>query len=181
MFDKKLIAILAVLLLPYCATSSPSEDEQKAARANADASKDMTAASTAQLAVEVEITASSVTPVGATIVQAPPKTNSAIADLRVQAVGADRWEYTMADPRLAEIDDANEQRAVVLPTARWYVYAPLSVSVTAISVQPVSEAKREVSRGGTIDVRGLAAEACRKTQSELPTCREIVAKYGRVQ
>ena len=189
MFAKNLTAIMAMLLLASCATNGPSEEERVAAQANAKASRNAVASapnatttSIAQLAVEVEITAEGIKPIGATIVQAPPKTNSAIADLRVQAVGAERWEYTMADPRLAEVDDPKEQGGRVLPSARWYVYAPLSVAVTAVSVQPVAQqTERAVSRGGTIDVRELAAEACTRTKSELPACREIVAKYGQAQ
>lgn len=188
MFAKKLTAIMATLLLASCATNGPSEEERVAAQANAKASRNAVASapnatttSIAQLAVEVEITAAGITPIGATIVQAPPKTNSAIADLRVQAVGADRWEYTMPDPRFAEVDDPKEHGERVLPSARWYVYAPLSVTVTAISVQPLAQTERAVSRGGTIDVRALAAEACTRTKSELLACREIVAKYGQAQ
>ena len=180
MFAKKMTAILAMLLVAACATSAPSEEEREAARANAQADRSAVAstATTALLAVEVEITAGGVTPIGATIVQAPPKTNSAIADLRVEPVGAERAAYTMPDPRLAEVDDPNEQGERILPSARWFVYAPLSASVSAISVQPIAATERKVSRGGTIDVRALAVDACRRNESQLPACREILAKYA---
>jgi hypothetical protein len=187
MFEKKLIALLASLLLPYCATttSTPSEEQTPAERANATASSIAVAAPSGKpplriplLAIEVEITADGVKPIGARIVFAPPKTNSAFADLRVQVGGVDGWTYTMTDPRLVEVNDPNERRTIVLESARAFVFVPLLAAATALSVEPLAgmDMDKDVSRGGKFDVRALAVEVCSRTQSELPVCREILAR-----
>jgi len=187
MFEKKLIALLASLLLPYCATttSAPSEEQTPAELANATASSIAVAVPSGKpplriplLAIEVEITADGVKPISAKIVQAPPIANSAFADLRVQVGGVDGWAYTMPDPRLVNAHDPNERRTIVLESARAFVYVPLLAAATALSLEPLAGAERDrdVSRGGNFDVRALAAEVCSRTQSELPVCREILAR-----
>lgn len=182
MFEKKLIAILAALLLSYCATTStPPKEQTPEESANATLSTSAVAVPSGKpplamplLAIEVELTADGIRPVSARIVNAPPKTNSAFADLNVQPAGVDRGGYTMADPRLADVADADGRRPIVLESVRWFVYVPLLAAVTAISVQPLADTDPSVSRGGRFDVREFAREACRRTRSELPVCRQIL-------
>lgn len=185
MFEKKLIALLAALLLPFCATttSTPPEEQTPAERANATASSIAVAVPSGkppiaipQLAIEVEVTADGIRPVGARIVFAPPKTNSAFADLRVQPAGVDGGGYTIADPRLADSADPEGRRPIMLESVRTFVYVPLLAALTAISVQPHDDTDPTVSRGGRFDVRALAQEACTRIPFDLPVCREILTR-----
>jgi hypothetical protein len=187
MFEKRLIAILAALLLPYCATTpiAPTEEERLAAEANATASTSAVAVPAGQtpiriplLAIEVEFTAEGVKPLGAKIVHAAPRANSAFGDLRVQAGGVDGWGYTMADPRLVKGGGPDDARAIVLESARTHVYVPLLVAVTELSIQPATTDDPDVSRGGRFDVLALAAAACAQMRMELPVCRQIAERSG---
>ena len=189
-----LIAVLAALLLSGCATTnapfdaigSVSPEDARLEKVNATVDTSAVAASADApgltiplLAIEVEVTADSVTPVSATIINAPPKPNSAIGDLRVQAIGTD-WSYTMPDPRLVETSDPAEPGTAELESARGHVYVPLLVAVTGISIQPSAELMVEkVSRGGTFDIGTLAAQACMRAQSQLPVCQQIIEKFTR--
>jgi hypothetical protein len=174
---------VALLLMCFvaagCATSGGVESEatRKAAESNAESHWKPAADDDLQLAVEVEIRADGLTPMGATVVRAPRKTNSAIADLSVRATGASgpTGEYAMADPRLAEVDRSGEQ---ILQSARSFVFAPLTPDLTTIEVRPLTGAKRAVSRGGTIDARPLLWAACEK-EREIPTCIQVLRTQPR--
>jgi hypothetical protein len=188
MFDRKPIAILIVLLLPHCTTVSQrsrSADQRDPESVNATADTSAVAVETGQpprtipmLAIEVEVTADGIRPIGATIVQAPRIANSAVADLRVQAGGVLDWIYTMPDPRFVEGTDGDERRDQLLESARGYVYAPLLAAVTTLSIQPLAGGRDDgpITPRGSIDVRPLAEELCRRTQSKLPVCREILSR-----
>ena len=184
MLKKKMIAILAALLLPSCATTSmQSLSDHPADRVNATADTSAVAVSSGEkplmmplLAIEVEITADGVKPLGASIVLAPRKANSAIEDLRVQAGGVDGWSYTMPDPRLATSSDPGQPEEIVLESVRTFVYVPLLAAVKTLSIESLAPPDRVVSRGGKFDVRALAREVCTRTRSPLPVCREILGE-----
>ena len=135
-------------------------------------------ATTAQLAVEVQVTAGGVTPLGATIVLGPPKANSALTDLSVRALAGDRVlaEYVMADPRLAEVDDTG---TVVLEAAQTFVYAPLSPDLTVLEITAV-EGRVGVSTGGTTDLKPLIWQACNE-QPDIKACQEILRKQAQIR
>jgi len=171
--DKITMALLLMISVTACATNG-SEDEEvrKTAEANAKSEWKPSTEGELQLAVEVEVRADGVTPLGASVVRASGKTNSAIQDLRVVANGASRQlgQYVMPDPRFAKVDREGEQ---ILPSARTFVFAPLSADLTTITVQPVPGGKENVSRGGNIDARPLLREACEK-ERELSVCQQIL-------
>jgi hypothetical protein len=159
---------LLVVGLVACATGRSEADEQVAKLNESTGSRADRAAAAAQLALEVEVTETGVTPVGAAIVRAPRPTSRGIADLRVSVLAGDRTvlEYFTADPRLAEVE---KQGALVLPAARTIVFAPLEPAPTDLVVEP-APGKENVSRGGRIALAPFLAEACRKAP-ETPACR----------
>jgi len=88
-------------------------------------------------------------------------------------------------PRMSsEIDDEktivhhhpDERRAEVLESARAFVFVPLLAAVQGLAIQPLAGTDEAVSRGGSFDVRALAAEACERLRLQLPVCSEIVAQ-----
>ncbi len=129
-----------------------------------------------QLAVEVEITADGMRALNATIVRAPPKSNSAMADLHVRARAGDRvvTEYVIPDPRLMEVDREGRNTA---PQATTFIFVPLDAGLTAIDLIPVKGREVEVSKGGSVNPKFWLRQACEK-ERELAECQEILRKIG---
>ena len=179
MSAKKPIAILAALLLASCASStmSPRSDEERQAdQVNATADPSAITGKQFLLAVEVELTASAeVRALDASIVFAPRPPNSASPDLRVRANGIEGWEYAIADPLIATVEDPENPQTIVLQSARTHVFAPLSPALASITIEP-AEQSEAVARGGTFDVRELAVRACAAMRSSLAPCREIESR-----
>jgi hypothetical protein len=166
---RKRIPSVLFALVTACATGRGSAGDEQVARLNeASGYRADRAAGAPQLALEVEVTEGGVTPVAAGIVRAPRPTSRGIADLRVAVLAGDRTvlEYFTADPRLAEVE---KQGAMVLPSARTIVFAPLEPAPTDLVIQP-APGKENVSRGGRIALGSWIAEACRKAR-ETPACR----------
>lgn len=203
MFEKTLTAIAAALLLASCtaSTTSPtttttdtaaqtaiagSLSEADQPDENIDADADVSAIAVLPgtdrttklplLAIEVEITADNVKPVGVKIVHSLPIANSAHDDLRVKIDGAREFEYTIADPLVAMVQDENGPRAITLESARTHVFTPLLPAIRTLSIEPVPGTEAPRTRGGVIDVRPLAEEACRRTQLQLPVCQQILGQ-----
>lgn len=180
MSKKNVIAILAAaVLLPHCTKTLSYEDPIE--RVNASVDTSAVAVSSGRppiripmLAIEVEVTADGVRPLGAKIVLAPPKANSDSGELRVQPTGIEGWSYTMHDPRIVSADEPDERRSEVLESARTFVFVPLLAAIHGLDILPVPGEKPDASRGGKFDVREFAREACRRTRSELPVCRQIL-------
>jgi len=131
----------------------------------------------AQLAVEIDVTAGGIVPLGASVVFGPVKANSALADLSVTALAGDKvlHEYVMPDPRLGE----SENREVVLDSAQTYAYAPLSPDLTELVIVPVP-GREGISPSGTIELQPLLISACRE-QPRLAECQEILKNLPQVQ
>jgi hypothetical protein len=175
----KLERFLTLCILPLvlsCATNGVHrEDEVQAERANAASEWRPAPAEEVQLAVEVEIRADGITPVGASVVQAPAKTHSAIQDLRVTASGGGQplAQYAMADPRIAEVDGEGRR---VLDSVRTFIFAPLSPALATITVEPLPTAQEGVSRGGTLDAVPLLRKACEQERN-MSLCQQILRAY----
>ena len=202
MFEKKLPAIFAALLLSYCAATttntgsatqpvdqtttaselSETEQPDESLNAAADASAIATLPGTDRttkvplLAIEVEITPETVRPVGVRIVQSLPIANSAQDDLLVKIEGAREFEYTIADPLVGTVHDETGTRTITLESARTHVYAPLLPGIATLTIEPVPGTEAPPTRGGVIDLRALAQEACRRTPLQLPVCQEILGQ-----
>ena len=164
---KNQAAILAALLLWSCASNtSParSAEELEVERVNAVADASLLSASAPLLAIEVEITVTDVRPIGASIIFAHPPADSAFPELRVRADGVEGWEYTIANPLVAQVEDPDDARMVLFESARIHVFAPLSPSLRSITIEPIVPTERPVS-GGTFDVRELALRACAGRES----------------
>ena len=175
---KTCISILAALLLSSCASNPTivrSEEDLEADRVNAVADFSALTASQPLLAVEIEITANEVRLLDARILFAPRTTDSAVPELRVRANGVEGWEYTIANPLIAHVDDPENPQMIVLESARIPVFLPLSAALTSITIEPVAERDAPV-RGGTFDVRKLAAQACARMRSSIAACREIESR-----
>lgn len=172
--------ILAALLLSSCASSptiARSEEDLEADRVNAAADFSAVTASQPLLAVEVEITANEVRPLDASILFAPRTTDSAVPEMRVRANGVEGWEYTIANPLIAHVDDPENPQTIVLESARIPVFVPLSPALTSITIEPVAEGDATTPRGGTFDVRKLAAQACARMRSSIAGCREMESRF----
>lgn len=133
-----------------------------------------------QLAVEVSVMAEGISVVGVSIIRAPIKSNSALADLRVSVLAGSNVvaDYTIADPRIVEEgpregEEAGEQKT--LPEARTFVFALLSENLTEIQINPVDSRKQFVSKGGTIDARPLIQQACQE-RSDVEECRKLLRR-----
>jgi hypothetical protein len=174
------ILFFSVTFLASCASlvqqsSSDKDKEREAmvAKVNPESTFDVgQIASELQLAVEVEITAEGVKPISATIIRAPVKSSSALADLLVRPRAGDKVvvEYTIPDPRLVEVDSEGYR---TLPKAQTFIYAPLSRSLSAVEIVPVAGREKFVSKGGTIDLRPLIKQACER-RTEIKECQEIL-------
>lgn len=176
---KTCISILAALLLSSCGSSltiARSEEDLEADHVNAVADFSAVTASQPLLAVEVEITANGVIPLDASIIFAPRTTDSADPELRVRANGVEGWEYTIANPLIAQVEDPENPQTIVLESARIPVFVPLSPALTSITIEPIAESDATV-RGGTFDVRKLAAQACARMRSSIAGCREIESRF----
>jgi hypothetical protein len=173
-----LIVLLMLSGYAGCAATRSSMDHSKedmaqASRANSANTFDVAMFdATPQLAIEVEVTASDIQPRNVTIVRAPAKANSAMADLQVRTLAGDKVmaEYTVSDPRLVEIERQGQK---ILPAARTFLYVPLSAALTELVVVPATGREKFVSKGGVLDLRALLQKACRE-QSGMKECREII-------
>lgn len=130
-----------------------------------------------QLAVEVSVTSEGISTVGVSIIRAPPKSNSALADLRVNVRAGNNVvaDYTMADPRIVEEGSREDEEGgdqKILPEARTFVFAPLLENLTDIQIIPVDSRREFVSRGGTIDAPPLIQRACQE-RSDIQECRKL--------
>ena len=127
-----------------------------------------------QLAVEIEVTAEGVRALGATIVRAPDKSNSAQAGLRARATTGETVvaDYVFPDPRLVEIEREGER---TLQSATTIVFVPLSADLTELEILPVGGMETEVSRGGSIQLQGLVRRAC-VDRTRLDVCREVIRR-----
>lgn len=176
---RALTLAFGVLLLWGCANSGSDElslPNQRAERVNSQSTA--TAAVSGQqlqLAVEVEVTASGVTPIGAVIIRAPQRTSSGLPDLRVTIDGSQPTAYSLADPRLAQVDAEGER---VLPSARTFIHAPLSANLGSVRIEPMDPGRKDVSRGGVIDLRPLLVRACEEAR-ELQECQAILRTVRR--
>ena len=108
---------------------------------------------------------------GETPAKPAPASGSGVEDLRVRAMARDKVvaEYSIPDPRLVETED---QKWQLLPSARTFVYVPLSTEITALSISPLPGRTR-ASKGGTIPVLDLAKRACAE-RTQVETCRRIM-------
>jgi hypothetical protein len=124
------------------------------------------------LAVEVSVSAEGVRALGASVIRAPAKANSATPDLRVTARAGESVvaDYTIADPRRVEIEGKEWK---MLPEGRAFIYAPLSEGLTEFRIEPLPGRERDASKGGTLDARELARRAC-EGRTELEECRRVL-------
>jgi hypothetical protein len=106
------------------------------------------------LALQLRITDTRATVERTELVRAPLPQGSGNAELRVRANARTSraiYEYTMEDPRLAEIDG---QGYVVLPEAKVWVFAPANTDLQSIELAPVEDAAqlRGRARPSTLQV-----------------------------
>lgn len=169
--------VVVGLSLFGCGPATSQQDRkqaEQAEKANADSNANLTQNRVFQLAIEVEVSADGIKPLGASIVRAPAKSGSAMADLRIAAKAGDqtRAEYTAPDPRLSEVERQG-QRA--LPSARTFLFVPLSAELTVVQITPVEGREDRVSKGGTFDPRPLARQACQERRA-LKECIELLGQ-----
>ena len=184
------LVLLLVAFLASCAPSSqqaPLEGYEKleamAATAEAEDAFDIgQLAPVLHLAVEIEVTAEGVRPIGVSIVRGPDKSSSALADLLVTARAGDEVfaEYTIPDPRLAEVDSEGQRTLTRAPT---FVFVPLSAVLAEpelkLEIVPVPGREEFVSEGGTLDLVPLVTRAC-KARPELEECQKIFQEQRRL-
>ncbi|MDY7225674.1 hypothetical protein [Hyalangium rubrum] len=161
------------LLCAACATARLPQEQPSAALAANRTSNPLRVEAQKQtlLAVKVVITASGVQPVNSTIVRAPLPSNSAIQDLsvRTKANQTVLFDYTIADPRLAEVEG---RQPLILPSAQAILYAPLSEQVTTLEVIALP-GRPNVSKGGAFPIEELARRACRERRV-LEECQALL-------
>jgi hypothetical protein len=185
MLQKNVLVLifLVLLLITVSAACAPlaqqrgqgtdDEVEKMLATANAEDAFDVTQLERdLHMAVEVEITAEGVTPVGVSIVRGPARPNSAQADLSVRAFTSDAVvsQYTIADPRLVEVEGEGWRQ---LPSARIFVHVPLDTDLRQLLIVPVAGREADTSPGGAVDLQPLMKEAC-KEQPDLDPCKDIL-------
>lgn len=176
MIRKGIIQIVGLALMAVFSTSCNlflTQEERKAAKVNEEHTFDVRGlASTLHLAIEIEVTADDVKPIAAKIIRGPLKSSAGLADLRIQALEGDKVvrEYVIPDPRIAEVERGG---VMMLPRARTFIYTPLSAALTRVRVVPVAGREKIVSKGGVMDARALAQQACRQ-QPDLKECKEIL-------
>lgn len=115
---------------------------------------------TVLMAVELRVTATSVTPVGVSFVRAVLPTGHAEQDVRLMAMSDGRplHSYAIADPLLMEeeITDGGPHRTVRLEEATTWVYVP--VETQRLELTPASPAA--FFQGGDVDLEPLVSSAC---------------------
>lgn len=124
------------------------------------------------LAVEVEVTAEGIRPIGSKIIRAPMKKSSALADLHLKAMAEQSVlvEYTFPDPRLVEVDSLEHK---TLPRATTFVFLPLTSSLSEVRISPVKGREKMVSGGGVFDPRPMMKKAC-EGEKMLDECKKIL-------
>jgi hypothetical protein len=179
-----LVVLLAVPLVASTCRSGASDDERRTKeqleKLNAESKFNAGQQQRRQvlLAVEVAVRADGVEAVGARVIRAPAPSHSAEADLRVTARAGSQTvaDYTIPDPRLAEVDRREGEGGGlrILPEGRIIVFAPLSENLSEIVIAPVEGRDERVSKGGTLDARTLAVRAC-EGQDTIEECRRVLA------
>ena len=133
------------------------------------------------VAITVEMTKTSITPLDARLIRGPAQpASSATRDLEVRALAGVREmsRYGIADPRFRSKEQGvtGENRPwVEQPVASKVIYIPLSSLVDKVEISPAPGRAGTVSSGGEFDPRPWATLACDGHDPNLyPNCDAIL-------
>ena len=134
------------------------------------------------VAIVVEITKTSTTPIDASLVRGPSTiANNSVKDLRVSAEQSGRVvsAYSMPDPRFVRRERGVTGRMepwIELDSATAVIYVPLSSVIGKVEILPEPGRSPTVSAGGSFDPRPWATGACDGADPNLyPNCSDVVA------
>jgi len=134
------------------------------------------------LAIVLEITKTTVTPIDSSLVRGPSSLSSAAnKDLQVRALQSTRVvsQYSVQDPRFVKRERSVTGRVdawVELVSANQVVYIPLSSLIDKVEVAPETGRAGTVSSGGDFDPRPWATVACDGHDPDLyPNCAAVIA------
>ena len=173
---------------PTTITRPPVEVSQTPEqRANATATADAlnAEASVLQLAIPVEVSAAGVRALAeGEVIRAPRPGPGSGPQLLVTLEGVTsegkiRSQYEFPDPRIFEVEGEGQK---IAPSARTYVYVPLSDTVSQIDVKPKLEGGGEPIKGtaftdlavSTIQLSKVATVACSGEHSSTAMCRQVL-------
>ena len=126
------------------------------------------------LAITVEVTVDTVTPLASELVRGAGKANSAAADLQVipSAAGVETGVYSMSDPRFFRLEQSEWRTA---PSANAIVFVPLSATIDKLEITPLPGRQPFTSAGATFDPRQWAVLACQASTATFAECPAVIA------
>jgi hypothetical protein len=134
------------------------------------------------LAVTLEVTKTSITPIESTLVRGPASLpDSSVKDLQIRAFDTSKMisNYSIADPRFRKREPSSVGTGGTWfeqPMATQQIFVPLSSLIDKVEVLPESGRSGTVSAGGVFDPRPWATAACSSYDPDLfPNCGDVIA------